>query len=499
MAGELRALAFSYGYVLLVVAVGEVLRRSGRLSAAGARKLVHAGVGLWAWGTYALFANPLWAAVPPASFILVNYLTRRLGLLAFNEADNDSWGTVLFPFAFALLLPLTWNEPRHFLLALSILALADPVAALTGQRWGKSLYRALGGSRKSLEGSFFLFLTALVVSVGVLHLAFGLTVAAAVGEGFFLAAVAAGAEALGGRGLDNLLLPLAVAGADWLILHHLAGPLFHLLGVAALYALAVAVIGYVRGALAPSGVLGAVLVGTPCLALGEQGVAVALVAFFVSSSWLSHLFAERKQALAGLYEKGGERDLSQALANGGAAAVLVIMGWLARDHAMLGGAIGALAAANADTWATEVGGALGGAFGGTTRLITTGRTVAAGTSGGVSAEGLVAAAGGSLFIGGVAAGSIYLLGTRADLTPSVGQWIMSVGAAGLVGSLVDSVLGATVQAVYYCPHCGVLTERQVHTCGTQTRLRRGVSWVTNDVVNVIAVCVGGLFGYMLIP
>ncbi len=493
------ALVYSYAYVLLVVAAGEVLRRTGRLTAGASRKLVHTGVGLWAWGTYVFFASPWWAAVPPASFVLVNFLTRRSKLLAYDEADADSWGTVLFPFAFALLLLISWREPRHYLLALTLLALADPVAALTGKRWGKAFYRTLGGGRKSLEGSFFLFLTALVASVGVQHLALNVPLVTAIGQGFFLAAVAALAEASGGRGLDNLLLPLAVAGADWLIVHYLAGPVFDLLGVAALYALAVAVIGYVRGALAPSGVLGAVLVGTPCLALGEAGVAVALVAFFVSSSWLSRAFAAHKQKLIGMYDKGHARDLSQALANGGAAAVLVISGWLARDHAMLGGAIGALAAANADTWATEVGGAFGGTMGGTVRLITTGRTVAAGTSGGVSAEGLVSAAAGALFIGGVAAGSIILLGTPADLTPSVGQWIMGVGAAGLVGSLVDSVLGATVQAVYFCPQCAAQTERQVHTCGTRTRLRRGVSWVTNDVVNVIAVCVGGLFGYMLIP
>ena len=49
-----------------------------------------------------------------------------------------------------------------------------------------------------------------------------------------------------------------------------------------------------------------------------------LVVFFVSSSVLSHVYEARKSALAEKFSKGSRRDLAQALANGGAAALVAI-------------------------------------------------------------------------------------------------------------------------------------------------------------------------------
>ena len=55
---------------------------------------------------------------------------------------------------------------------------------------------------------------------------------------------------------------------------------------------------------------------------------------------------------------------------------------------------------------------------------------------------------------------------------------------GLAGSTFDSFLGATVQAIYYCPQCHKETERHpYHLCGTQTSLVRGWPWLNNDLVN----------------
>jgi uncharacterized membrane protein len=62
----------------------------------------------------------------------------------------------------------------------------------------------------------------------------------------------------------------------------------------------------------------------------------------------------------------------------------------------------------------------------------------------------------------------------------------------LGGSMLDSLLGATVQAIYYCPACDKETERRIHTCGTKTRPLRGWPWMNNDVVNFIATLWGAL-------
>ena len=146
---------------------------------------------------------------------------------------------------------------------------------------------------------------------------------------------------------------------------------------------------------------------------------------------------------------------------------------------------GAMAAVNADTWATE----LGVLSPRPPRLITTGRPVEVGTSGGVTALGTAASLGGALIIGLCGGLSLLILGQG---WASGTVLLLAATAGGLAGSAFDSLLGATVQAIYWCDTCEKETERRVHRCGTQTRLVRGWHWLGNDLVNFIASAVGAL-------
>jgi uncharacterized membrane protein len=134
---------------------------------------------------------------------------------------------------------------------------------------------------------------------------------------------------------------------------------------------------------------------------------------------------------------------------------------------------------NADTWATE----LGVLSKNLPRLITNGKAVERGTSGAVSLPGSLAALGGAALIG-LTAG---LFSLKAEPLRLAGAAILG----GLAGSFFDSLLGATVQAIYYCPACQKETERHPrHLCGTETSLRRGWRWLNNDVVNFACSLVG---------
>jgi uncharacterized protein (TIGR00297 family) len=151
---------------------------------------------------------------------------------------------------------------------------------------------------------------------------------------------------------------------------------------------------------------------------------------------------------------------------------------------------GALAAVNADTWATE----LGVLARSRPRLLTTGRPVPIGTSGGVTAEGFAAALAGATFIGAV---GFVLIQAAARLT--TGAWLLNdwivipvAAVSGFLGAAFDSLLGATVQAIYTCDRCGVETERTVHRCGQPTRQIRGWRWLNNDWVNFLASVAGAL-------
>jgi uncharacterized membrane protein len=71
--------------------------------------------------------------------------------------------------------------------------------------------------------------------------------------------------------------------------------------------------------------------------------------------------------------------------------------------------------------------------------------------------------------------------------------LIAITFAGLVGSLLDSILGATIQGIYRCPQCDKETERHpVHLCGSETTLIRGWRWLNNDLVNFIASVSGAL-------
>ncbi len=259
--------------------------------------------------------------------------------------------------------------------------------------------------------------------------------------------------------------------------------------------LAIGGVAYWRRALSPSGVLGAVLIGTVIFGFGGWVRGLLLIAFFISSSLLSHYRDRRKASLAEKFAKGNRRDLGQTLANGGMAALLALTigltGVNSGFYVVLALAFyGALATANADTWATE----LGVLARSRPRLLTTGHPVQVGTSGGVTLEGFAAALAGATFIGAV---GFVLIQVAARLT--MGAWLLSdwvvvlvAAISGFLGSAFDSLLGATVQAIYTCDQCGVETERTVHRCGQPTRLIRGWRWLNNDWVNFLASVAGAL-------
>ena len=254
----------------------------------------------------------------------------------------------------------------------------------------------------------------------------------------------------------------------------------------------IGIIAYRRHSLTKSGVVGAVLLGTVLFGFGGTVAGILLVAFFVSSSTLSHLHADEKSALAEKFSKGAQRDLTQALANGGVAALLAIAFYVAPSDIFWAGLVGGLASVNADTWATE----LGVLAVRRPRLITNLRVVEVGASGGITARGTLAAFFGAFLIA-LLAGTGWIGAGRP--LPDGLALILAGTLGGLVGALFDSLLGATVQSIFYCDVCEKETERHpLHTCGTETHSLRGWKWLNNDGVNFLSAGVGAGVAALLI-
>ncbi|OGO27157.1 MAG: hypothetical protein A2136_05600 [Chloroflexi bacterium RBG_16_54_11] len=251
--------------------------------------------------------------------------------------------------------------------------------------------------------------------------------------------------------------------------------------IGTLLAILIAIAAWRAGSLSASGALGATITGGLIFGLGGLPWAILLLTFFISSSALSRAFSQRKAGLAEKFSKGNRRDWGQVLANGGLGALLVVVYSMTQSDWLWLAYAGAMAAVNADTWSTELG-VLSPIQ---PFMITSGRRVERGTSGGVSLIGTLAAMGGAGLVGAMA----VLFKPAPNGLATLGI----IALAGYVGSFYDSFLGATVQAIYWCPTCQKETERHpLHTCGAQTSLVRGYAWINNDMVNFACSLMGAI-------
>jgi len=156
--------------------------------------------------------------------------------------------------------------------------------------------------------------------------------------------------------------------------------------------------------------------------------------------------------------------------------MLVLLSYWFPDWNLYPMFLGSVAAVTADTWGTE----LGILARGRTVLLTTFKRVERGTSGGVSLAGFGAGVLGSMVI-------------AVSVLPWIEQaWIPWIVLAGMVGSVADSALGATIQANYRCPVCDRTTERRIH-CNNQPAMHAGgFRFLTNDAVNWMCASTGAV-------
>ncbi|HLZ61211.1 MAG TPA: DUF92 domain-containing protein [Ktedonosporobacter sp.] len=253
----------------------------------------------------------------------------------------------------------------------------------------------------------------------------------------------------------------------------------------------IGLLAYRRRSLNRSGIVGATITGTTTFGLGGWAWGLSLIFFFISSSFFSHFRAKEKASIAeDKFSKGSQRDIAQVAANGGLA-TLMALGYSLTDSPALratlqAGYVGGLATATADTWATE----LGILAQHPPRLITTWQPTTPGVSGGITLTGTGAAAAGA-FAQGLCFWLLHRFRRMEAHLPFIGL------ISGLAGSFFDSWLGASIQAIYYCPTCQKETERLIHTCSTRTVPLRGLFWMNNDMVNFLATLVGGLTAMIL--
>ncbi|WP_249066737.1 DUF92 domain-containing protein [Halalkalibaculum roseum] len=181
-----------------------------------------------------------------------------------------------------------------------------------------------------------------------------------------------------------------------------------------------------------SGTYAAIISGTIVFGLGGISSTAILLAFFISSTLISKKYTRSLDETSHAYSEKIRRDGLQVWSNGFWFTLFLLLWFVFHNDAMLLGALGAIATATADTWATELGSRR---FSSQTYLISGFSKVAPGTDGGISVPGTLAAMIGSLSISLI---SIYVFSL-------MGVLIIPILVAGFLGCLADSYFGAIFQ------------------------------------------------------
>jgi uncharacterized protein (TIGR00297 family) len=306
------------------------------------------------------------------------------------------------------------------------------------------------------------------------------------GIGAVLAIQATAAELISARGSDNLSIPLIVALFLYLFWTSGINYTYQQIFMGTIFALITAVLSFRLGFLQLGGAITVIIMGGIIFGIGGLPFAVPILSFFLLSSGLSYIKREYKQGFLATFEKGHTRDLAQTVANGGVATLIVLLTIYFPVEKMYPIYLTVICAAAADTWATE----LGVLSWHKPRLITTGKITEKGTSGAISVAGSLAALLASLVI--------FLSGYLVYSEPFSNNYLpLIIVFSGFIGSFIDSLLGAEFQIQYRCSKCGLLTERQTH-CEQQSSYEKGLKYIDNDVVNILAISGAGILSTIYI-
>jgi len=265
-----------------------------------------------------------------------------------------------------------------------------------------------------------------------------------------------------------------------------------LLGTAIAYKVASG--GEKKGSLNRNGARAAFAVASAAFSCSFRS-GVTLLCFYKTGSMLTKVGSTVKKRVEEDYASEGQRGASQVLACSAIAVFCAIARRMlvGTDSPLDLGSIASLgnrltlayvaffACCAGDTWASE----LGVLSKSPPRLVTMPwKAAPAGTNGGVSLLGILASAGGGACMGACHA---------AFLPPSslveVAALVYVGLVAGLAGSLLDSLLGATVQATYFDEARQLIVKRP----SASTRRVSGLPLLSNEGVNFVstgAVAVG---------
>jgi uncharacterized protein (TIGR00297 family) len=475
--------------ISLIISCLEYIHKKYHIAGNITRKLLHVIVGLLVCLSVLIIHTSFPIIIIAFIFILVNWLAIRKQKLRSIHINSYSYGTVYYPIATIILVLLLWQDHKFiFILSILIMSISDTFAGIIGDRFARN-YFILVKEKKSIIGTITMFFyTFFILIIGFLAY-YEQNIGNSILLSVIIALPVTVSETVSSKGNDNLFVPLMAAVFIYGMTIDTAGNLKYQLIFGEFLSFIVCFLSFYFKFLHISGVFIVFLLGTIIFGFGGIPFALPILAFFILSSLLSRVGKKRKKLIESVFEKTGTRDYAQVLANGLLPALIVLTIFYSRDNSLYLIYLTAIAVAMADTWATELG-----IFSEhRPRLITSFKQVEHGTSGAVSLLGTLASILGSLII---ALTGIILI-NNFEIHIEYVAYFSIITLSGLSGSLIDSLIGATIQGQYQCKICMKTTEKKVH-CGSESVLIKGKAFFNNDLVNIVSITITTIITYTIL-
>lgn len=467
--------------ILIFVMTSELVLKYEILSPDSNRRLVHICVGSLITLSPIFFNNYELPAALALIFIILNYFAyHNKKFKGIHSQNRITYGTIYFPIGYLIISIGFWQYTELVIISLSLLTISDPIASYIGENTSKNTEFVIWKDKKTVEGTMAFFISSIVIIFLITKFLFNFSIIYLLFFTLFTAISATIAEVTSSRGSDNLSIPVIsilfmlgflegipsisltimdILLSEKLLLIYLITFLFF--------------IAYRLRTLSLDGLFGAGIMGTLIILYGSRYHLLSLATFFILSSLLSKILKK-----ASFYtSKGSRRDIFQVYANGGIALLICIVSHFINDSILVYLFFSSVAAAMSDTWGTE--------FGKLSKQrpisIVSLKPVNHGISGGITRVGTLGSLLGSCIIGLTAWLSM----------PIQSHIIYGIIFSGLLASLFDSILGATIQAKYKDQN-GEVSEKE----NQNSSLFQGYSLINNDTVNLFNTTIAPITMYI---
>ena len=460
--------------IIILISLSELSLKKNMLSVHANRIIIHITVGIAVSLTPHIFNTHLQPALLAFIFFLINLISYHNNILnSFHSIGRVSYGTIFFPLSYLLISISFWDYPNHITISFILLAIADPIASIVGENINKPISYTLLTDKKTLQGSIAMFICSMII-IFILsnyffhdwNLDFQIVAAICIGLAVTLA------EAISYKGSDNLTIPIIAFLFIKLFNHINKNELMIDNFLFAALILFILFISYKKKQLSVSGYIGAVVMAILLYGFGGRSYIYPLVVFFITSSILSHFKKDNIKI------KKSNRNISQVYANGGIALFICIINHFYYHDLMYPCFFASVAAANSDTWATE----LGKISNKNPIDIISGHETTPGTSGGITLIGTIGSILGSFVIG--LTGHFFYISFNL---------LLLVIISGFLSSIIDSILGSTIQARYISTDGLIITEKYKKSFYLFT----GSNKINNDIVNLYCTLSGPLIFLLL--